>query len=89
MTRLPTKCLATACWAFIVVKTTRLETAPLLDFEPLHCANIECYQQIINKCLLITWGQIQDAASSLNPPTKQPALALIVCEMLLNRFQLG
>jgi hypothetical protein len=49
LTRLPTKCLATACWAFIVVKTPRLETAPLLDFAPLHAANMQSCQQDINR----------------------------------------
>jgi hypothetical protein len=38
-TRLPTKRMATACWAFIVAKTTRLEPAPLLVFRPLRGAN--------------------------------------------------
>jgi hypothetical protein len=35
MTRLPTERLATACWAFIVAKTTGWEPASLLDFRPL------------------------------------------------------
>jgi hypothetical protein len=35
MTRLPTERLATACWAFIVAKTTGREPASLLDFRPL------------------------------------------------------
>jgi hypothetical protein len=48
VTRLPTKCLATACWAFIVAKSTRLETAPLLDFTPLHSANRNFCPQDIN-----------------------------------------
>ena len=48
LTRLPTKCLATACWAFIVAKTTRLETACLLDLRALHAANIKSYQQLVN-----------------------------------------
>jgi hypothetical protein len=51
LTRLPTKCLATACWAFIVAKRPRLETAPLLDFTPLHAANMTTYQQFINNAL--------------------------------------
>jgi hypothetical protein len=48
LTRLPTKCLATACWDFIVAKTPRLETAPVLDFTPLHATNKKCYQQFIH-----------------------------------------
>jgi hypothetical protein len=51
LTRLPTKCLATACWAFIVAKRPWLETAPLLDFTPLHGANMETYKQLINNAL--------------------------------------
>jgi hypothetical protein len=35
VTRLPTERLATACWAFIVAKTTGWEPASLLDFRPL------------------------------------------------------
>jgi hypothetical protein len=48
LTRLPTKCLATACWAFIVAKRPGLQAAPLLDFTPLHAANMKSYQQLIN-----------------------------------------
>jgi hypothetical protein len=51
LTRLPTKCLATACWAFIVAKRPRLETAPLLDFTSLHATNMETCQQVINNAL--------------------------------------
>jgi hypothetical protein len=51
LTRLPTKCLATACWAFIVAKTPALETAPLLDFMPLQPANSKSYQQLFNNPL--------------------------------------
>jgi hypothetical protein len=39
LTRLPTKRMATACWAFIVAKSTLLKTAPVLDFVSLHRAN--------------------------------------------------
>jgi hypothetical protein len=56
MTRLPTKRLATACWDFIVVKTGRLQTAPVLDFLSLQDANSENYQQVIHKCLWMSWG---------------------------------
>jgi hypothetical protein len=49
-TRLPTKRLATACWAFIVAKSAGLEAAPLLVFRPLQAANREListgYQQL-------------------------------------------
>src|SRR5688572_3725784 len=38
-TRLPTKRMATACWALIVAKRTPRKAAPLLDFASLHAAN--------------------------------------------------
>jgi len=56
LTRLPTKRMATACWAFIVAKSPPLETAPLLDFTPLRVTNSEIYQQFIHKCLWAAWG---------------------------------
>jgi len=48
LTRLPTKRMATACWAFIVAKRTPLETAPLLDFRSLQAANSDFRQQVIH-----------------------------------------
>ncbi|HJW10282.1 MAG TPA: hypothetical protein VJ598_00760 [Albitalea sp.] len=56
LTRLPTKRMATACWAFIVAKRTPRETAPLLDFLPLQCANIKIYKQVIHKSMWMAWG---------------------------------
>src|SRR5690349_8665085 len=48
-TRLPTKRMATACWAFIVAKRASREAAPLLVFRPLRRSNIRtlytAYQQ--------------------------------------------
>ena len=41
VTRLPTKRMATACWDFIVARTTPRETAPLLDFFSLRVTNKE------------------------------------------------
>jgi hypothetical protein len=41
---------------FIVVKRARLQTAPLLDFSPLHAANIKIYQQLIHNHLWMSWG---------------------------------
>jgi hypothetical protein len=41
--------MATACWAFIVAKSTSLKTAPLLDFGSLQDTNIEIRQQDIHK----------------------------------------
>jgi hypothetical protein len=57
LTRLPTKRLATACWDFIVVKSTELQTAPLLDLSPLQAANTKIHQQVIHKSLWTAWGQ--------------------------------
>jgi hypothetical protein len=41
VTRLPTKGMATACWASIVAKRPSRETAPALVFRPLQAANKE------------------------------------------------
>jgi hypothetical protein len=59
LTRLPTKRMATACWAFIVVKTTRLETAPMLDFSSLQAANSENHPQIVHNALWMGWGLLR------------------------------
>jgi len=56
VTRLPTKRMATACWAFIVAKSTLRKTAPLLDFSSLRAANIEIHQQLIHKSMWTAWG---------------------------------
>jgi hypothetical protein len=48
--------MATACWAFIVAKSTSLKTAPMLDFASLQGANIEIHQQLIHKHLWTGWG---------------------------------
>jgi hypothetical protein len=48
-TRLPTKRMATACWAFIVATRIGRKTAPMLDFSALRVANTNSYQQLINK----------------------------------------
>jgi hypothetical protein len=53
MTRLPTKRMATACWDFIVAKSTRPKPAPMLVFRSLQGTNREksstAYQQVILK----------------------------------------
>jgi hypothetical protein len=49
--------MATACWAFIVVKSAPLQTAPLLDFASLQPANKKNHPQVIHKRLWTTWGQ--------------------------------
>jgi hypothetical protein len=56
VTRLPTKRMATACWAFIVAKSTPLKTAPLLDSEPLRAANTVIRQHVIHNALWMYWG---------------------------------
>jgi hypothetical protein len=48
VTRLPTKRMATACWAFIVAKSTLRETAPMLHFCPLQSTNIEFHPQVVH-----------------------------------------
>jgi len=55
-TCLPTKRMATACWAFIVAKTPLRETAPLLDLWPLQASNRKFHPQLIHKVLWIAWG---------------------------------
>jgi hypothetical protein len=49
VTRLPTKRMATACWAFIVAKSTPPKTAPMLDFSSLQGTNKQIHQQLIHK----------------------------------------
>jgi hypothetical protein len=56
VTRLPTKGMATACWAFIVAKSIGRETAPALVFRSLQAANKEFHQQVIHNSLWITCG---------------------------------
>jgi hypothetical protein len=56
VTRLPTKRMATACWAFIVAKSTPPQTAPLLDFFPLRAPNMKIHPQLIHKSMWTSWG---------------------------------
>jgi hypothetical protein len=51
LTRLPTKRMATACWAFIVAKSTLPEPAPMLVFLSLSYSNRRLYAQDINSLL--------------------------------------
>jgi hypothetical protein len=67
--------MATACWAFIVAKSTPLKTAPVLDFEPLQCTNMEIHQQLIHKPLWMGWGQIWTGALIARQPFKAPLSA--------------
>jgi len=52
-TRLPTKRMATACWAFIVAKSTLRKAAPMLVFRSLRGANSNqrstAYQQACHR----------------------------------------
>jgi hypothetical protein len=48
VTRLPTKRMATACWAFILAKSAPLETAPILGLAPLRRSNIKSCQQVVH-----------------------------------------
>jgi hypothetical protein len=64
-TRLPTKRMATACWAFIVAKSPPLQAAYLLGSRPLQGANSDFHPQLINSALCIPWGQFQ------SPPARQ------------------
>ena len=58
--RLPTKIIwQLLVGTFIVVKSARLQTAPMLDFSSLQAANSKMYQQLIHNCLWIRWGQFQ------------------------------
>jgi hypothetical protein len=56
VTRLPTKGMATACWASIVAKRPGRETAPALVFRPLQAANKDFHPQLIHKFLWIACG---------------------------------
>jgi hypothetical protein len=63
-TCLPTKGMATACWAFIVAKRTGRETAPALVSRPLQPSNKDFYSQVINKFLWITCGSNRRACDA-------------------------
>jgi hypothetical protein len=54
--------MATACWAFIVAKSTPLKTASLLDFSSLRAANIKNHPQVINKSMWTVWGYFSTPA---------------------------
>jgi len=72
VTRLPTKRMATACWAFIVAKATALEPAPTLDISSLQGTNMKNHPQFIHKILWIYWGQLE-ARSLRLPGTRKDA----------------
>jgi len=66
--------MATACWAFIVAKSTPLETAPLLDSRPLQCANSKIYQQLIHKVLWMAWGYFQPTKIGPSQRAESPSV---------------
>jgi hypothetical protein len=55
LTRLPTERLATACWAFILTKSTRLKPAPMLDFQPLRVANKKLINSLTTSPKKLLW----------------------------------
>jgi hypothetical protein len=50
--------MATACWAFIVVKATPPEAAPTLVFSSLQGTNSDFHPQVFHKSMWTAWGQI-------------------------------
>ncbi|WP_428419955.1 hypothetical protein [Methylibium sp.] len=58
VTRLPTKNVWQLLrWAFIVATSTAPETAPVLGFTPLRCANREFYKHVIHNNLWVSCGR--------------------------------
>jgi hypothetical protein len=88
MTRLPTKRMATACWAFIVVKRTPLETAPLLDFFRCSVPTAKNHPQVIHKALWMIWGQISDP-SLLTHHARQAGQDGVNCICLTTQSRFG
>jgi hypothetical protein len=70
--------MATACWAFIVVKTTPLKTAPVLDFSSLQAANSRFHPQIIHKALWTGWGLLRCPGFVAETEEKRASAAPIV-----------
>jgi hypothetical protein len=50
------KTYGTACWAFIVAKSTGPKAAPMLEFRSLQRANKKFHPHIIHKGLWTVWG---------------------------------
>jgi hypothetical protein len=86
MTRLPTKRMATACWDFIVVKTGRLQPASALDFSSLQPANKKSSQQVIHKCLWMSWGLILHASIVVQTGKTRRSGTEILMFAQMNRF---
>jgi hypothetical protein len=70
LTRLPTKRLATACWDFIVAKSTLRQAAPTLDFFALRPVHSQSYPQFINIRLWMNWGQVFRQDSAMERPAR-------------------
>jgi hypothetical protein len=64
--------MATACWDFIVAKTTLREGAPMLDFSSLRGANTNINQQVIHICLWMCWGQFSPLHRQMPKATNSP-----------------
>jgi hypothetical protein len=84
LTRLPTKRMATACWDFIVAKSTPPEPAPMLDFSSLQGANMDFHPQVMHKDLWMAWGYFSELLFSLLPDSKTPKKREILPLDLLN-----
>src|SRR5687767_1278661 len=75
-TRLPTKRMATACWAFIVAKSTLRKSAPMLVFRSLQGANrtqsSTGYQQACHKAPCIhVWFRLARRGTFRRPNRRQ------------------
>jgi hypothetical protein len=85
LTRLPTKRMATACWAFIVAKRPPRKTAPLLDFGSLQDTNIEIHPQDIHKWLWTNSGYFSHCQILLPDHPKFDAKTSIAVKPWINR----
>ena len=68
----PTERLATACWAFIVVKRTWLQAAPVLVSRPLR----NVYRRMLSTACPHIWLPIQPASDSIRNRRLQGAKAV-------------
>jgi hypothetical protein len=85
VTRLPTERLATACWAFIVAKSTAWEAAPMLDFEPLQGANMKNHPQVIHMLVVPLGPGRPNRWFGGGKPLNQARKALILDRAIANR----
>jgi len=81
--------MATACWAFIVAKSPRLETAPLLHFPSLRAANIKLMHNlstIPSGYPVDVWGGVRACPHCPVPMrAKRPWKARILSDRWINR----